>query len=198
MPGRGVNPSGNSSIERPILARRPSRYGIFDLIGGLRYDSVRARGVRIGHGGQSAVPHAAGRTLYGGSGRRAVRSEVDARRPRHCTWLQPYITYSESMRAPTVSETLDRRHHPSTGGGSRVLPQSVPRSGDPEGLGVRRQYPRRDGVLTRDDSFRLKADYFTRRSTTTSPAASQRWAAIYFCNVDGKSDVQRRGGAGHV
>ena len=72
-------------------------------------------------------------------------------------WLQPYVTYSESMRAPTMSETMFGGNHP--GGGIR----SCPTSDQPRSCGPRVQKGwefganiKQNGLFTRGDVFRLR------------------------------------------
>src|SRR5690606_16706920 len=73
-------------------------------------------------------------------------------------WLQPYVTYSRSMRAPTLQETMVGGDHP---GGTSVAfepnPALMPekQQGWEIGLNVKR-----DNVLTDGDSLRAKIDYY--------------------------------------
>ena len=107
-------------------------------------------------------------------------------------WLQPYITYSESFRAPTISETLTGGIHP---GGTNIAFQPNPFL-DPEiqkgweiGANVLE-----DNVLTGGDSFRLKADYYRmdidNYITGCLVPVPMSQPMSYFCNVPGTSVVQ--------
>jgi hemoglobin/transferrin/lactoferrin receptor protein len=186
-PGRGVNPSGTSSISG-LFSETTLSYGVFDLIGGLRYDSFAIEGSGSVTAANPLFP-----TLPAGPytvDRDEGRIDPKLTLAAHATdWLQPYITYSESMRAPTVSETLTGGQHPSTGGISQMFfPNPFLRSEIQKGWEFGTNILA-DGVLTRDDSFRLKADYFTQKVDNYVTSCFTAMGGNYFCNVDGKSDV---------
>jgi hemoglobin/transferrin/lactoferrin receptor protein len=190
VPGRGVNPSGKSSIEG-FFSETTLSYGIVDLIGGLRYDSYTLEGSGSVTAANPLFP-----TLPAGP---YVVDRDDGRVDPKITlavqampWLQPYVTYSESMRAPTISETLTGGDHPPTGGPPMsFFPNPFL---DPEvqkgwefGFNIVQ-----DAVFTPHDRFRFKADYFTMdvQDYITGCAANMTGSAFYFCNAPGTSTVE--------
>ena len=152
--GGNVNPSGESTVGGAFWQTQFS-YGIFDLITGLRYDTYTLKGVFDSNG------TAAGGTL-------TSLDKSDERLNPKVTlaaqvlpWLQPYVTYSESMRAPTISETMFGGEHP--GGAIPFLPNFIPNADlRPE---VQKGWElganiKQNGLFTRGDVFRLKAAYY--------------------------------------
>ena len=183
-PNRGVNPSGDSSVGG-LFSQTTFSYGVFDLIGGLRYDTFSLQG------SGSVV---AGNPLGMPAGAYVVDKDVDRWNPKitlaaHVTdWFQPYVTYSESLRAPTISETLTGGSHPATTPGQVFFPNPFL---DPE---IQKGWEfggniRSDGVFVRRDSVRFKADYFTQKIDNYITACLGAQGATYFCNARGISDV---------
>jgi hemoglobin/transferrin/lactoferrin receptor protein len=179
--GGGPNPSGESQIAG-AFSQTTFSYGMFDLIAGMRYDTYKLDGTFFAQAnnplgipaGQNPVDQSEARfnpkvTLAG----------------QVLPWLQPYVTYAEAMRAPTVQETMFGGSHP--GGGIGFAPNPFL---DPEiqkgwefGANIRK-----DRLFTRSDSFRLKAAYFmmdVENYITGCVSAT----GIYFCNAPGTSKV---------
>src|SRR6202008_1723067 len=84
-------------------------YGIWDLIGGLRYQRYTLEG-------QTTLPS---NNPFGmAPGQYNIDNTETSWDPKVplaaqvAPWLQPYVTYSQSMRAPTVSESLMTGFHP--------------------------------------------------------------------------------------
>jgi hemoglobin/transferrin/lactoferrin receptor protein len=187
--GRGVNPSGWSSVDG-FFSQTTFTYSVVDLIVGLRYDSFALRGSGSVTAANPLFP-----ALPAGPysvDREEGRFDPKVTLAAHVTpWLQPYVTYSESMRAPTVSETFTGGLHPPTGGPAMsFFPNPFL---DPEvqkgwefGFNVVE-----DGLLTANDSFRFKADYFTMDidNYITGCAADSTGFRFYFCNARGTSTV---------
>jgi hemoglobin/transferrin/lactoferrin receptor protein len=107
------------------------------------------------------------------------------------SWLQPYVTYSESMRAPTINEALVGGIHPGTTDVTFAPNPSL----DPEvqkgwefGFNVKQ-----DNLLQRGDALRFKADYFTmdvENYISTCIAFSPPMTVFaQFCNARGTSKV---------
>ena len=185
-PGRGVNPSGKSSIEG-AFSETTFSYSVVDLIAGLRYDRFKLEG-------EGSV--AAGNPVGLPAGPYALDREEGRFNPKvtlaatPLAWFQPYVTYSESMRAPTVNETLTGGQHPAFGPPQQFFPNPFL---DPEiqkgwefGFNVRY-----DGLAVSQDRFRLKADYYTQDVENyiigvSNPATG----ASVFVNVPGTSQVQ--------
>src|SRR5262249_55418826 len=103
--------------------------------------------------------------------------------------LQPYVTYAEAFRAPTVSETMAGGSHP--GGSSTFAPnpflEPEVQKGWEFGANVRV-----DGLLTGRDRFRLKADYYTQDvdNYIVGRLVMNGFIPIfYYDNIDGVSKV---------
>jgi hemoglobin/transferrin/lactoferrin receptor protein len=188
--GGGANPSGKSSISGPF-SQTTFSYGIFDLIGGLRYDQYALEGSGIALAGSPGFQSVGGPFAY------SVDRDDQRLDPKitlaatPLAWLQPYVTYSESMRAPTISEALVGGIHPGSVGVNFAPNPFL----DPEiqkgwefGFNVRQ-----DNLLQRGDAFRLKADYFTmdvENYITTCLSVTPAFTVFaYFCNALGTSRV---------
>ena len=185
----GVNPSGVSDVSGAFSQTTFSQ-SIFDFIVGLRYDMYSLDG----HGvvpnvaplppGVTAGPY----TVDKSDGRFDPKLTLAA---QVLDWLQPYVTYSESFRAPTISETLTGGIHP---GGTNISFQPNPFL-DPE---IQKGWEFganavQDNVLTGGDSFRLKADYYRMEIedyVTGCQLNTAMGPRFYFCNAPGISVVQ--------
>jgi hemoglobin/transferrin/lactoferrin receptor protein len=190
VPNRGVNPSGKSSVDG-FFSETTFSYSVFDLIAGLRYDSFSLEGSGSVTAANPLFPvlPAGPYRVDRDEGRFDPKVTLAA---QVLPWLQPYVTYSESMRAPTISETLTGGDHPPTGGPPMsFFPNPFL---DPEvqkgwefGFNVVE-----DGLFTAADRFRFKADYFTMDvdNYITGCAANATGSAFYFCNARGKSTVE--------
>jgi hemoglobin/transferrin/lactoferrin receptor protein len=186
----GVNPSGVSDVSG-VFSQTTFSQSIFDFIVGLRYDMYALDG----HGvvptgtplppGVSPGPYTVDRSEGRFDPKLTLAAQV-------LDWLQPYVTYSESFRAPTISETLTGGIHP---GGTSIAFQPNPFL-DPEiqkgwefGANVMQ-----NDVLTRGDSFRLKADYYfmdiENYITGCLIPVPRAQPVSYFCNAPGTSLVQ--------
>ena len=186
--GGGANPSGESSISSPF-SQTTFSYGIFDLIGGLRYDQYALEGSGIALPGTPGFPAGGAYTVDKEDSRWSPKVTLAA---TPFAWLQPYVTYSESMRAPTISETLVGGIHPASVG-INFAPNPFL---DPEiqkgwefGANIKK-----DNVLQRGDSFRFKADYFTmdvdNYITTCIAFTPPQSLFAFFCNAPGTSQVE--------
>jgi len=150
----GVNPSGHSSISSAFQQTTFS-LGIFDLIGGLRYDEASLNGSGIAAPNNPAGippgPYTVDRDTHRWNPKVTVAATP-------FPWLQPYVTYSESMRAPTVSEALFGGIHPGTVGinfdPNPFLDPEVQRGWE-FGFNVRQ-----NALFQPRDAFRMKADYY--------------------------------------
>ncbi len=146
----GVNPADGSSYGGGVFTENTFSYGIVDLIGALRYDFYGLSG------SADAGPTSGG--AY------SVDQSKGSLNPRltlavnPTDWLQPYVTYSQSQRAPTLQETMLGGDHPG-GTSASFLPNPflMPESQQGWEIGVN---VKKDGLLTPEDVLRLKADYF--------------------------------------
>ena len=112
VPDRGVNPSGESSIAG-LFSETAWRYGISDLILGLRYDRYALEGSgSVAAGNPLGMP--AGPYVLDRSDGAFNPSLTFALQP--LDWLQPYLRWSRTFRPPTVQETLMGGEHPAEGG----------------------------------------------------------------------------------
>jgi len=155
----GVNPSGKSSIAS-VFGTTTASLGIVDLTGGLRYDHFTADG----HAGYNPLSDNPFGIPVGGldverSDGRLNPSVTLALNPTE--WLQPYVSYTESMRAPTVNELFAGGEHPSAPGADPGIqtanPTLQPETAKTVEVGANLKF---DGVINADDSLRIKANYF--------------------------------------
>ena len=185
-PGYGVNTSGKSSVAS-LFQQTKASYGIADLTLGLRYDMFKLSG-------SGSV--AAGNPVGLPAGPYNVSREDERLNPKvtfalnPTPWFQPYVTYSESMRYPTVNESFTGGAHPDTGG----PPQSYFPNPflEPEiakgwefGFNIVK-----NGLFTRNDRFRFKAAYYTLDVENYITAFFTPSFMIYYDNHAGTSDVQ--------
>jgi hemoglobin/transferrin/lactoferrin receptor protein len=186
-PNRGVNPSGDSSIAG-LFSQTTFSYYMVDLIAGLRYDRYTLDGSGSVTAANPLFPKLP-------AGPYTIDRDDDRFDPKitlaaHVTsWLQPYITYAEAMRAPTVSETLTGGQHPATGGPMQMFfPNPFL---DPE-IQKGWEYGANvvvDGLFDRKDHFRFKGDYFEQDIENCITACFTAMGGTYFCNAPGISNV---------
>ncbi|WP_246545982.1 TonB-dependent receptor domain-containing protein [Ancylobacter defluvii] len=178
----GVNPAGESSVGG-VFSETTFSYNIFDFILGLRYDfyTLDGSGVETAVGG--AVP--VGPWDVDQNDGRFDPKFTLAINPYD--WLQPYVTYAETMRAPTASETMVGGEHPGGTGNYSANPYLQPEISKGWEFGVN---IRKDGLFTANDQFRLKADYFYNDiSDYIVTTLGGRGTQTYFSNVEGTSTV---------
>lgn len=185
--GGGVNGSGYTSTSA-FFSETTFSKSIFDLIVGLRYDMYGLNGsVNINPAaGLPNPPYVPGRYILdkdGGSFDPKVTLAAQV-----TDWLQPYITYSESMRAPSVSELFAGGTHPGAAGvGFAPNPFLNPES--QKGIEVGANI-RKDGLFTPADSFRFKGDYYHMNVDNYIASCTTTLGSNYFCNTEGISTVQ--------
>jgi hemoglobin/transferrin/lactoferrin receptor protein len=182
--GGGVNPSGWASTSA-FFSETTFSKGIFDLIVGLKYDMYGING-SVNINPAAGLPFPPGLVKLDKDGG-AFDPKITLA-ARMTDWLQPYITYSESMRAPTVSELFAGGNHPGAAGvGFAPNPFLNPES--QKGIEVGANI-KRDRLFTPDDSFRLKFDYYHMDVDNYIAACSTPAFSFYFCNTPGNSTVQ--------
>jgi hemoglobin/transferrin/lactoferrin receptor protein len=161
--------------------------GMFDLIAGLRYDIYKLDGTFTANA-TNAFPLqlTPGQTYSVDQSEGRVDPKITLA-ARVTPWLQPYITYSESMRAPTINETMAGGSHP--GGTSSFSPNPFLKPEVQKGWEFGANIVQ-NGVLARGDSFRLKADYYTMNVENYISACFTAGFTAYFCNAAGTSQVQ--------
>jgi hemoglobin/transferrin/lactoferrin receptor protein len=178
----GVNPSGVSSIGG-VFSQTTFSQGIFDFIAGLRYDTytLQGSGTMMAGSPPAFVPYTVDRSDGGFSPKFTLSAKP-------YEWFQPYVTYSQSFRAPTISETLAGGSHP----GAATFAFAPNPFLDPEKqkgweFGFNSVY---GGLLTRGDTFRLKADYYTMDVEDYITACAGAGGTVSFCNTAGTTNVQ--------
>lgn len=185
VPDRGVNPSGESSIEGAFSSTKFS-YGIFDLITGLRYDRFTLKGT-----GSVTTPNPLGMpdgayTIDRDDGRFNPKVTI-ALNPTK--WFKPYITYAEAMRAPTVSESLTGGNHPGSGPAQSYFPnpflEPEIQKGWEVGFNTAVEH-----VFTYHDMLTFKANYYNNDVENYITACFDMTGGVYFCNNAGTSKVQ--------
>ena len=174
----GVNPADGDSYGGAAFTENTLSYGMFDLIGALRYDFYGLQGsanAGPGTGGAYTVDQSKG----------ALNPKVTlAVNPTD--WIQPYVTYSHSQRAPTLQETMLGGDHPGGTSASFVPnPFLLPEKQRGWEIGVN---VKSNGLLAADDALRLKADYFDMRvedfiTSRTNPT----FGRMQFVNLPGST-----------
>ena len=176
----GVNPgSGNASM-LGVFNNTTFGYGIFELTPGLRYN----RYALDGSGYLSS--------RYGAYDVDISKDSLDPRitlAANVTSWLQPYVTWSRSMRAPTLQETMLGGNHPGSVSNSYVPnPDLKPETqqGWEFGANFRAQ-----SIIRGNDSFTAKASYFM---MDVEDYIAARYVsasrAFQFQNVDGTTKVK--------
>jgi len=176
--GGGSNPSGESHIGG-AFSQTQFTYGIFDLITGLRYDTYALEGTFTAQAGNPLGLTPGLYNLDNSDSRLSPKVTLAA---QVLPWLQPYVTYAEAFRAPTINETMFGGSHPG-GGLAGFAPNPFL---DPEiqkgwefGFNIRK-----DRLFTRNDSFRLKAGYYV-MDVENYITACDTPDGTFFCNTPG-------------
>ncbi|ODT15230.1 MAG: hemin receptor [Kaistia sp. SCN 65-12] len=185
----GVNPSGKSAIGG-VFTENTFSYNMVDVIAGLRYDFYTLKGeIDVAANNQVGLP-VGSYDLDKSEGRVDPRLTI-ALNPYD--WLQPYVTYAETFRAPTINEMMLGGSHPGSGSNSSYSPNPFLEPEIAKGWEIGANI-KKDGLLTEGDMFRLKANYYyqdienyiTVMSVQTGPMSGIWW----FGNNPGTSVVQ--------
>lgn len=157
-----------------------------DLIVGLRYDRYTLDGQGLGRGRKPAR-HAGG-ALRPRSLGRAPQSQGDAG-TEPLPWLQPFVTYAEAFRAPTISESLVGGSHPSQAGGPRqsFFPNPFLQPEISKGWEIGANI-RKNDVLAKGDRLRFKGNYFY--NNIDNYITAEMAGGVHFVNNPGTSVVQ--------
>lgn len=179
--GGGTNPAGESSIAG-AFSQTTFSYGIFDLIAGLRYDTYQIEGKFDDKGTLTPLDRSDGRL----NPKVTLAAQV-------LPWLQPYVTYAEAFRAPTINETMFGGSHPG-GAGPGFVPNPFLKAEIQKGWELGANI-RKDGLLTPGDAFRFKAAYFTMGvenyiTGCALPPQGPGQPPTQFCNAQGTADVK--------
>lgn len=182
---RGVNGSGKNQATS-VFSNTTFSYGIADLTVGLRYDRFQLTGegsVAAGNPvGLPAGPYEVDR----GEGRLNPSATL-ALKP--LDWFQPYVTYAETSRGPTINEIFMGGSHPSAGVRQSFFPNPFLEPETSRGWEIGANFIL-DGVMSDKDSLRFKANYFHNRIENYITAAFTPTGGAYFRNNPGESTVQ--------
>ncbi|SBV90721.1 TonB-dependent heme/hemoglobin receptor family protein [uncultured Alphaproteobacteria bacterium] len=176
----GVNPGDGTSATGGVFTENTFTYGIFDLTAGLRYSFYSLDG----SGTLSSA--------FGDYDVDASKGELDPKitlAARVTDWLQPYVTFSRSMRAPTLQETMLGGDHPGAASQSFIPnPDLKPETqiGWEFGANVKTA-----DLLTTGDKLTIRADYYVMDvddyiASTLNPT----WFRYQYVNVEGTTKVQ--------
>jgi len=166
--GGGVNPSGKSTI-RGAFSETTFSKSIFDFIVGLRYDdyNLNGGGVVDPHlppylppGFPIALPPGVEPGPFHVDNSYGDFSKKFTLAAKPVEWFQPYVTWSNTFRAPTISETLLDGSHPASAFEPNFLPNPFLQPEKQRGweFGFNTKV---DGLLQPGDALRFKADYYT-------------------------------------
>ncbi|WP_245317838.1 TonB-dependent receptor [Ensifer sp. 1H6] len=184
-PSGGVNGGGRNATTG-VFSTTTFTYGIADLTAGLRYDhySLDGSGAVVA-GNPIGLP--AGPYTVDKSDGHLNPSITLALNPTD--WFQPYVTYAETSRPPTVNETFAGGTHPGSSGQS-FFPNPFLEPEISKGWEVGANFSF-DGLLDSSDSLRVKANYFHNRIDNYITAAMLGGGRqIFFVNNPGTSTVQ--------
>lgn len=175
----GVNPGTGQEAQLGIFTNDVATYGIFSFTTGLRYQyfSENGNGYAAQNYGAYHVSQSEGKV----EPKLTLAAAVTP-------WLQPYVTWSESMRAPTVQETMLGGDHPGTVSASFLPnPYLKPETDTGWEFGVDSS---RRGIFTAGDKFSARADYYLMNvSNYIVGAYVPAYRTYQFQNVDGTSAV---------
>jgi hemoglobin/transferrin/lactoferrin receptor protein len=166
--GGGVNPSGNSTV-RGAFSETTFSKGMFDFIAGLRYDdyNLNGGGVIAPHvpffvppGYPYPLPPGVELGPFHVDNSYGDFSQKYTFVAKPVEWFQPYVTWSNSFRAPTISETLLDGAHPASAFEPNFFPNPFLQPEKQRGweFGFNSKV---DNLFQRGDSFRFKGDYYT-------------------------------------
>jgi hemoglobin/transferrin/lactoferrin receptor protein len=184
--GGGVNPSGWKS-KSAVFSETTFSKSIFDLVVGLKYDMYGINGSGNANPLLGLPPGVPSGPFHLDKDGGAFDPKITLA-ARVTDWLQPYITYSETLRSPTVGELFTGGNHP---GAANIgfLPNPLLNPESQQGLEVGANIVR-NALFTPDDSFRFKADYYHMDVADYIAACMTQMGAVYFCNTPGNSQVQ--------
>ncbi len=179
----GVNPSGVSKLAS-LFSSTTVTLGPVELTGGLRYDQYWVDGqASAGPGNPLGLPVGtfdvnASQGRFNPSAKIALNA-VD--------WFQPYISYAESFRPPTSNELMTGGSHPG-GASASFLPNPYLQPEVARTWEVGANFVR-DGIVTADDSLKVKADVFVSSIDNYVTAQFTDTGGVYFGNNPGTSTV---------
>ncbi len=172
----GVNPSDGRSSSGAAFTEAKFSYGIVDLTTGLRYNFFKLEGDAT-------------------DGTELVNRSINRLDPKitlavnATDWLQPYVTYSHSMRAPTLQETMLGGVHPGSSSAS-YLPNPNLTAEKLQGWEVGVNMAKAD-VFLADDQLSMKANYYDMNVKDYIAARCLNgFSACKFENIEGDTSVR--------
>jgi hemoglobin/transferrin/lactoferrin receptor protein len=180
----GVNPSGVSKLAS-VFDTTTVILGPVDITGGLRYDYFTVDGKASALAGNPLGLPVGTFDVNVAQGRLNPSFKVAL---NAIDWFQPYVSYAETFRPPTSNELMVGGDHPSGGTAAQFIPNPnlKPEVAKTWEVGVNIV---RDGIVTADDSLRIKADVFVSRIDNYITAQLTPASAAYFANNPGTSTV---------
>ena len=164
----GPNPIQSTSDRAAIFTQAEWGYGDLQVLTGVRYDYFKLENE------EANIKNSDGRL----NPKVTVAYNVT-------DWLQPYVTYAHSMRAPTLQETMlgGTGHGNSSPTGYRANPNLLPEKqrGWEIGFNIAQ-----DNIFTPEDKIRLKANYYTQQIEDYITSSADR---TQFINNAGTSRV---------
>ncbi|MCB8880490.1 TonB-dependent receptor [Acidisoma cellulosilytica] len=175
----GVNPGTGQQAQVGVFTDNTLNYGIFSFSPSLRYQYFSENGngyLSTGFGNYTV-----------GQSKGKVEPKLTLA-VQATPWLQPYVSWSESMRAPTVQETMLGGEHPGTVSASFIPnPYLKPETDTGWEFGTNSSA---HGIFTADDAFTARGDFYLMNVSnyiTGAYVASQ--GAYQFQNIAGTSKV---------
>jgi hemoglobin/transferrin/lactoferrin receptor protein len=181
--GGGVNPSGKSSIGG-VFQETTFSYNMLDVIAGLRYDFYSLDGTSYIKASNVVGLPVGEYNMDQSDGRVDPRITI-ALNPYE--WLQPYVTYAETFRPPTINETMLGGSHPGSSQSYSPNPFLEPEVAKGWEFGAN---IKKNGLLTEGDMFRLKANYYYQNIENYVTVFSNNNYVFWFGNNPGTSVVK--------
>ena len=175
----GVNPADGTSYSGGVFSENSFSYGIFDLTGGLRYNFYSLEGSGYLNNAYYDVD------ISEGSVDPKLTVAVNA-----TDWLQPYVTWSRSMRAPTLQETMLGGDHPGSSSTSSYAPNPDLEPETQQGWDIGVNF-HRQGVWRVGDRLTARANYFIMDVDNYIAARySSSLGKYQYVNIEGTTRVQ--------
>ncbi|MGU3576804.1 TonB-dependent receptor domain-containing protein [Brucellaceae bacterium C25G] len=168
----GVNPSNGTSSSGGAFTEAKFSYNIVDLTAGLRYNFFKLEG-------------------DASDGSQLVDNSMNGLDPKvtlavnATDWLVPYITYSHSMRSPTLQETMlgGSAHNGSMVANPYLEPEK--QRGWEIGVNIAK-----NDVFLAADQLTVKANYYDMRVENYIAAQPASARSYKYVNIDGTSHVR--------
>lgn len=173
----GVNPADGTATSTAVFSENTFNQGSFEFVLALRYDHYKLDGAANAGGSIGAY------TVDQSKGHLNPRLTLAW---QATDWLQPYLTWSRSMRAPTIQETMTGGDHPG-GTSASFLPNPDLRPERQRGWEIGANVVR-ENVFGAGDSLAVKASYFDMEVTDYIAARMNPTLMRYqYVNLDGDS-----------